>query len=68
MTVVPVVPLVPSVSLAIYVSFCCDSGTCSASGALGVCVAVSVRCCGDSGVCGASGALGVQCCFCEVLR
>ena len=32
MTVVPVVPLVSSVSLAISVSCCCDSGACSAPG------------------------------------
>ena len=39
MTVVPVVPLVPSVSVAVSVRCCDDSGACSASSALGV------RCC-----------------------
>ena len=37
MTVVPVVPLVSSMSLAISVSCCCDSGACGAPGVLGVC-------------------------------
>ena len=39
MTVVPVVPLVSLVSVAVSVKCCGDSGACSASGALGV------RCC-----------------------
>ena len=55
MTVVPVVPLVSSVSVVVSVRCCSDSGACSAPGVLGVCC----WCCGDSGACSAPGVLGV---------
>ena len=49
MTVVPVVPLVSSVSLAASVRYCSDIGACGAPGVLGV-HCCFLRCCDAPGV------------------